>query len=332
MVLYGIGSMDDFKYDVAISFLIEDISIATALHDELSKSLRVFFFPRNQEELAGTDGLESMRAPFLRESRLNVVVYRKRWGTSPWTGVEAAAIRDSCLNCEFRNVFFFMVEPKDRKPMWLPDTPVRFNYGEFTLEQAVGAIKARVQERGGHFVPLTPLRKAELLRAEEKYQKARSCMNSEEGLKRIQEEVALLFGRVESQVGELKSHGHTGLECEAKPPECVILRHEKVGMIIRWRQRWTNSLEDSGLFVEEYNSRLLFGSELGSLMYSRRPEIIHTQQFDPDISRGFAYGWKSEEKTKNVISTESLADLCLIKFIDLVERDVRGEVERDSFY
>ncbi len=332
MVLQGIGSMDQFKYDVAISFLIEDISIATALHDMLSKSLRVFFFPRNQEELAGTDGLESMRAPFFRESRLNVVVYRVRWGNTPWTGVEAAAVRDSCLNCGFRNVFFFMVEPKDKKPKWLPDTPVRFNYGEFTLEQAVGAIKARVQERGGHFEPLTPLRRAELLRAEENYQKAKSRMRSEEGLQRIHEEVTLLIRRVESQLGELKSHGHAEPECEAKPPEHVILRNEKVGMIIRWRQRWTNSLEDSGLFVEEYNSRLLFSSELGSLMYSRRPQIIQTQQFSPEISRGFAYGWKSEEKAKGFISTESLADLCLIKFIDLVECDIRGEVEREPFY
>jgi hypothetical protein len=70
--------MDDFKYDVAISFLIQDISIATALREKLSESLRVFFFPRNQEELAGTDGLESMRAPFFEQSRLNVVIYRER--------------------------------------------------------------------------------------------------------------------------------------------------------------------------------------------------------------------------------------------------------------
>lgn len=324
--------MDEFKYDVAISFLVEDAPIATALRDKLSESLRVFFFPRNQEELAGTDGLESMRAPFFSESRLNVVVYRKRWGNTPWTGVEAAAVRDSCLNCEFRNVFFFMVEPKDQKPKWLPDTPVRFNYGDFTLEQAIGAIKARVQDRGGHFEPLTPLKKAELLKAEEKYQRAKSRMNSNEGLQRVQEEVNLLIRSVESQVGELKSHGHAELECEAKPPQCVILRHERVGMIIRWRQRWTNSLEDSGLFVEEYNSRLLFNSELGLRMYLNRPQIIQNHQFAPEISRGFAYGWKSAGRAKDFISTQSLADLCLIKFIDLIERDIKGEVARELYH
>jgi hypothetical protein len=101
--------MADFKYDVAISFLVQDVSIATAQYDKLSLSLKVFFFPRNQEDLACTDGLESMRTPFLEESRLKVVIYRERWGNTPWTGVEAAAIRDSSLNSAFRNVFFFMV-------------------------------------------------------------------------------------------------------------------------------------------------------------------------------------------------------------------------------
>jgi hypothetical protein len=324
--------MDDFKYDVAISFVVQDVSIATALNDKLCESLRVFFFPRNQEELAGTDGLESMRKPFFEESRLNVVIYRERWGNTPWTGVEAAAIRDSCLNCEFRNVFFFMVEPKDKKPKWLPDTPVRFNYGEFTLEQAIGAIKARVQERGGHFESLTPLKRAEQLRAEEKYQRARSRMSSDEGLQQIQEEVAILVRRVENQVGELRSHGHAGLECEANPSEHVILRYQRVGMIIRWSQRWSNSLEDSGLFVEEYNSRLLFNSELGQQMYIKRPEIIQTHHFNPDVSRGFAYGWKAAKGANDFIPTESLADFCLIKFIDLIERDIKGQIKREPFY
>ena len=144
-------------------------------------------------------------------------------------------------------------------------------------------------------------------------------MNSEEGLQRIQEEVAMLIRRVESQVGKLKSHGHNGPECEANPPEHVIIRHQKVGMILRWRQRWTNSLEDSGLFVERYNSKLLFHSELGAQMYSRRPEVVQTHHFDPDISRRFAYGWRAANGASDFISTESLADLCLIKFIDLIE-------------
>ncbi|MGD0497977.1 MAG: hypothetical protein ABSC23_06025 [Bryobacteraceae bacterium] len=62
------------KYDVAISFLSADESTAAALHSSLSVGLEVFFYPRRQEELAGTNGLESMRAPFLSESRIVISI------------------------------------------------------------------------------------------------------------------------------------------------------------------------------------------------------------------------------------------------------------------
>ena len=46
---------------------------------------------------------------------------------------------------------------------------------------------------------------------------------------------------------------------------------------------------------------------------------------------GFAYGWKAAIGANDFMSSESLADLCLIKFIDLIERDIKGQVEREPF-
>ncbi len=46
------------KYDVAISFLASDEPIARELYNGL-EGLETFFYPRHQEETAGTDGLES---------------------------------------------------------------------------------------------------------------------------------------------------------------------------------------------------------------------------------------------------------------------------------
>ena len=71
------------NYDVAISFLSQDEQIGAAFRDRLSEGLKVFFYPRNQEQLAGTDGLETMRTPFLSDSRVVVVLYREPWGKTP---------------------------------------------------------------------------------------------------------------------------------------------------------------------------------------------------------------------------------------------------------
>ena len=158
----------------------------------------MFFFPHTQEELAGTDGLESMREPFLN-SRINVVLYRELWGNTPWTGVEAAAVKDFCLKTHYRSLFFFVVESTDALPKWLPDTHIRFNYAEFTLDEAVGAIKLRVQEQGGHYEPMTPVRKAKLLREEERYQFERYQLKSQGSIERILGSVEALLNAIKGQ-------------------------------------------------------------------------------------------------------------------------------------
>jgi hypothetical protein len=102
-----------------------------------------------------------MRAPFLHESRLNVVVYRPKWGKTRWTAVEEQAIIDSCLNNSFRSILY-VVENTTTLAKWPPENYVYFSSANYTLDEAVGAIKARVQERGGEYKPLTPTKKAEM--------------------------------------------------------------------------------------------------------------------------------------------------------------------------
>ncbi len=201
------------KYDVAISFLVQDLAVAQALYEKLSQELRVFFFPRNQEELAGTNGMDSMRAAFRSESLLNVVLYRERWGNTPWTAVEEAAVKDSCLATGYRSLFFFTVEPTKRLPKWLPDTHVRFNYSDFPLDQAVGAIKMRVRERGGQFTPMTPAKRAQILKAEDDYRLDKSGMNTQEGLRKISSTVKELFTGIQRHCEEVNAASPL-LECE----------------------------------------------------------------------------------------------------------------------
>lgn len=201
------------KYDVAISFLTSDESIAAAIYEKLSESLQVFFYPRKQEELAGTDGLESMRLPFLDGSRVVVVLYREPWGKTPWTRVEETAIKDGCLAQGWQLLFFIALDHESTLPVWLPQHKIRFNYADFGLEQAVGAIKARVQENGGHQLPMTALKRAEILKAEERYRSDKRRMNSAEGLELIMQSVSELFAEIEGQCRGIAEQGLMSIRC-----------------------------------------------------------------------------------------------------------------------
>lgn len=324
------------KYDVAISFLVQDLALAQAIRDKLREGLEVFFFPHNQEELAGTDGLESMREPFLHESRVNLVLYREKWGNTPWTRIEATAIKEACLEQGWEGLFFFMVEPKDVPPKWLPRTHVRLNYGDFSLDQAVGAIKARVQEQGGRFVPMTPTKRAQILQAEDAYRSAKSRVSSDEGLSAIFANIKQLFSEIARQCSELPSGGRLSIETEIdlrerSAQQAIVIRNQDVGMIVAWQQPYTNSLQSSGLYIREYNSPLLFTSELSRRMYLRQPEQIKETKYDPELSRSRELGWSATRDQVAFISTQALAEKCVIEFLDLIERFNAGKIKRPEW-
>lgn len=324
--------MDDREpiYDVAVSFLYQDIALAQALYDELSKELEVFFFPRNQEELAGTDGLESMREPFRSQSRLNVVLYRTRWGKTPWTGVEEVAVKESCLATSFKSIFFFVIEPTTEIPAWLPETHVRFNFADFTLEQAIGAIKARVQERGGHFRPMTPARKVALLRVEDDYQRDRRQVGSTEGMKRIQQNVELLFSEIVGQLEPVNASGHLHIEHQIKVrfgemEQYCLLGMQRLGMSIVWFQRYSNLLDDAGLIVREFNENAIIPP--GHIRL-QQPDVLKQEKYIPDVSRTREYVWRPEKRDGEMVATKDLAAKLVLQFLDLIERDRAGKIKR----
>jgi hypothetical protein len=323
-------SEPEFKYDVAISFLVQDIQLATALYQKLIPGLNVFFFPRNQEELAGTGGLESMRRPFHVESRVNVVLYRERWGNTPWTAVEAAAIKDSCLENAFQNVFIFVVEPTDVMPKWLPSTLIRFNYGEFSLEDAVGAIKARVVERGGHYKPMTPARRAGLLEAEDEFRRQKSMISTAAGIDAVLDQVSALFEAIQEHCQKINAISETrirhGMDFrKGQTLQRCTMTDGRVTLNVTWEQLYGNTLTSSGLYIGEFNGVIAVPGE-PPMMYFHEPKRLKLTQYEPELSRAREYGWKATKK-EDFVSTSALASECVIEFLDLVERSRSGKLK-----
>jgi hypothetical protein len=240
------------KYDVAISFLSIDQATAAAINQKLAEGLNVFFYPRNQEALAGTDGLESMREPFFDDSRVVVVLYREPWGKTPWTRVEETAIKDGCLEHGWQRLFFIVLDKITALPRWLPQTHVRFHYADFGLEQAVGAIKARVQENGGQPLPMTAMRRAEMFEAEQLFQRDRARMNSDEGIRKIVNNVAKLFREIEKGCEPINERGFLQIRCgtdfrERSAIQTCSMTNGHVGLTVTWNQPFSNTLDRSSL-------------------------------------------------------------------------------------
>jgi len=305
------------KHDVAISFLSADEPVAAALYSKLSEGLDVFFYPRSQEELAGTNGMETMRAPFLGDSRVVVVLYREPWGETPWTRVEQTAITDGCLKHGWRRLFFIMLDKASAPPKWLPTTDVRFNYADYGPEQAVGAIKARVQEAGGVIAPLTALKRAELSRQETQFLKDKEWLQSPYGRDLVTPAALELFIKIKEISAEIHASGHASIEFASDARRCHL--RNKVSLQLTYDAR-----AEPKLVVHGFSKRLGMGTE--HLIYlDGEPRMLREATFLPDLTRAREQGWSEERQQSKFLSTEALADKIVSCFIDLDARAERGE-------
>ena len=176
-----------------------------------------------------------MRKPFF-DSHVVVVLYREKWGKTPWTRVEKTAIKEACFKSGWEQLFFISLDQSDVLPGWLPPYLVRF-YADFGLDQTAGAIKARVQDQGGKHMPITATKKAEIFQADELFRRDKSRMNSESGMRTINESVAELFHLIERQCADINA----AIQCEVFLKEgndaqkCTITNGQ-IGLKVTWNQ------------------------------------------------------------------------------------------------
>lgn len=136
------------KYDMAISFLHRDETLALAIDARLSEQFSVFVYSKRQEELAGTNGLES---------------FRER---TPFTRVEQQAITDRFLEDGWDFLLFVMLNDSDQPPKWLPKSEIRLSFQQYGLDQLLGAIKVRAQKLGSRVRSETTVDRAKRFEAE----------------------------------------------------------------------------------------------------------------------------------------------------------------------
>ena len=254
-----------------------------------------------------------------------LVLHREQWGKTRWTAIEETAIKEACFNGGWKRLFFIALDKFSQLPNWLPEYYVRYNWEDFGLDQAVGAIKVRVLDNGGQARPLTPLKKAELLQAEAKYQMRKSRMNSEDGIEKILAKVQELFQQIERQCAEVNANGYLQIETEINAHQAIILRTGQSGMIVIWHQQYSNRLDDySGLYAREFNGRLILNSELGRIMQLEQPKLIREVKYEPELSRAGEYGWKLTGKSTEFLSSSTLATKCVLQFMGLLERGASG--------
>ena len=211
--------MTDFKYDVAISLVKEDVGVGQELHDLLRSSINsIFFYPESQRDLIGQDGVEKFGNVFRRESRVVVVIHRKEWGTTPWTGVEENAIKEMCWNEGWDRIIVHSVDGS--APTWLPKIHI-WSGGRFGLTALAAAIEQKVKDVGGQVGEEDVVAKANRVRRALAAQEAREeRRGTDEAVRAARNEYALINARLEQLVKESEPT-YEGLKITEPGPDSI---------------------------------------------------------------------------------------------------------------
>ncbi len=278
------------KYDVAISFLSADMKVAEAIDAELEKGLRVFFFPRRQEELAGTDGLQSMRDPFL-DATVIVILHRERWGNTPWTGVEQVAIKDRMLDGGWPGLMMVKLND-DPAPRWVPHTHINFALADFGVAQLVGAIKGRVSELGGVIRTQTMAEKAALVRKNDKFAAQRKdFQRSGRGVQAARGSYEEIRSSLVVQAAKLATSG-TNIGVSITNNQFTVLNGLNGVTVLDLSIVYSDSLDEHSMTVEVWDSIPQKVPGRHWLM-ERLPRRVSSEKFEFDLLSPERAGWCS---------------------------------------
>lgn len=313
-----IMSTKEFDYDVGISFLSQDEGLALDLKNALEPELKIFVYSKRQEDLAGTDGLESFRETFRNKCRLCVVLFREKWGQTPWTRVEETAIKEMCLDQGWKSLFFVRLSSDSLVPKWLPETHLYFQYDQYGLKQTVGAIKARAQELGTVIHVETPVEKADRICQEQEFQNQISTFcRSSEGISGLKKESISLFTNIQEVIEEIQeARPELQLICKFGSEACII-RSTNVSADIKWKNKYANNVADAELQVTEVDVQLPFPGECA--YYFEEPRKLTCRKFKPCLTRSLIWFWEGGDD-RGEFSTQELGQHIVMNFLGTIKK------------
>ncbi len=319
----------DLHYDVAISFLSDDEPLAVKIYNDLCESLRVFVYSKRQEELAGTDGLESFRKAFHSECRLVVVLYRDGWGKTRWTAVEEMAIKERMFKGEWESLLFVMLDDKSTPPGWLPKTYIGLSYERYG-DSLIGAIRMRAEELGSSLKIETAVDRAKRAQANELLRVERDQILLDKGSAAVRTEHHALRLQLDERISDIQKELTTiRLECGADTNEYVI-RTEAISL--NFYLHATSPVTQSRIVIQEFDAPVILPADHSRRMFLPRegPRVISKKEFYFDYDTACGWCWRSRERdSKNtLLTTPSLAESLIKRVFDLHERFKAGKITR----
>jgi len=315
----------NFKYDIAFSFVTEDEPLATALNDLLQDRLSTFLYSKKQEEIAGTDGETTFNNVFGKEARIVIVIYRNKWGQTPWTRIEETAIRNRAYNEGYEFAVFIPIDTTSILPQWLPKTQIWCDYQRWGLKAAAAIIEARVKAAGGepHAESATDL--AKQVKRQTDFENYRiEFLHSANGVHSALNAIEEMHKVFQSKCAEIKKDSGFNIEyIKARDGHMMVCAGGYCASIY-WHHEYSNSLSDSSLSVFTWDGA---PPCLGGYRLRDDPSVVSKTNYNFDINSAMSTGWFDPGKSE-FLTSDIFVDHILKCLFEVIKKDPSDKKNR----
>ena len=316
-------SNSNYEFDVAFSFHSMDEGLATQLNDLVQDRFNTFLYSRQQEMLAGTDGEETFNSVFGKRSRCVVVFCRKEWGETPFTRIEQTAIRNRAFDEGYEFTIFIPTDKPPAVPPWLPRTRLYFGLDRFGLQGAAAVIEQRIQALGGEpRVESINDHAARLQRKRDLDQARKTFRNSPEGIRAANEAWSALTSALQARAADIAEANPSFAQLKVRRfSDYWLISGTEFCIVIRWRPRYRNSLDEALLTAELYRGvpRLP-----GLVPDIEEPTRLLRKIFEYRLLRDHLHGYVPIGDEGRAFSPDELADSLLRVYLDTVDKSNAG--------
>jgi len=292
--------MNQENYDIAISFLADDESLAQDISNRLNQYFSVFIYSKRQEEIAGTNGQDSFSDIFKNRSKTVLVLYREKWGNTDWTRVEETAIKDRCFKNGFNFLFFVPID-KCELPVWVPETLIYYDYKNFGTEYLIPVLHSHLKRNGVKKQANDLEALVSKIDDDIDYQrKLEAYIWDERSVNDFKNEVQKLKEKLFQQIEDLtEKYKNIHIPINDKRDHLQV-SYRNIELFIYHRLAASNTVKKSYLRFQ-----LMNGIYRGYHNPGTEPKVILETEYSPSIDRLGNFVWKLNEN-KNYTTKELL--------------------------
>ena len=302
----------NYKYEVAFAFLDKDEHLANQINDLIKDKFSTFLYSKKLEDLTNTKHEKTFINVFGKQSKIVVVLFRNKWGTSPWTKIEENAIRNRAFDEDQNFLLFIPLDDPYTIPKYLPKVFIWSDLARLGIKGAANIIEERVQLVKGKSKAEAALNDEAKDGLMPKFEVERSrFLESINGLEIAELELKKLFTELEKLKNKFtKSDEGISFGYQKQDRNCLV-KYGEFSIRFYLRPAKSDPFMDSPLYFELQKQ----GKS------SNEPNILAVEEYQFEVKKVGEYGWIKNSDSDLFISSKKLAEKSIKLLLDQADSE-----------